>query len=414
MPDKLKPILTTDKTYIFLYGGRGGAKSVSVSKTLLHLGNISKKRVLCTREIQNSIKDSVHTLLKDIISELKYENYIPLDNIIKHSNGTEFIFTGLLRQDIKQSIKSYANIDFCWVEEAQAVSKGSLDVLIPTIRKPGSQIIFTFNRLFPDDPVWKFMESLPEDQKLVIQINWDEIGNLLPETLRMLAELSKAQYESGQNEDYLHIWKGEPVGFSERTVLTLRSIQDAMDREINEDGQEVVGVDVARFGADKTVFIKRKGLKMRDMKQYSKLSVVEVASRIVEFVNNDTKIKILLDATGVGGGVADILRKDGFNVIDINFGGKPKNSDKYNNVISEMWFEFKDQIDQIQLINNSELKSQLCTREWKMDNKERRCIESKDDYKKRGFKSPDLADACLLCYYNPASSGMSLVVDFFN
>jgi phage terminase large subunit len=177
-----------------------------------------------------------------------------------------------------------------------------------------------------------------------------------------------------------------------------------MERQIEPEGQEVIGVDVARFGDDKSVFVKRKGLKMVDMQIYAKLSVVEVAQKVIQFIDNKTSTKILLDATGVGGGVADILRTDGFNVVDINFGGKPKDSDKYNNVISEMWFEFKDNLDQIQLMNDSALKSQLCTREWKMDNKERRCIESKDDYKKRGFKSPDIADACLLCYYNQDES----------
>ena len=91
----------------------------------------------------------------------------------------------------------------------------------------------------------------------------------------------------------------------------------------------------------------------------------------------------------------------GYNVIPINFGAKASNSDKYPNLISEAWFYLQSIIDQISITNDKDLLVELSNREWKMDSKGRRGVESKDDYKKRGFRSPDLADATILCFYTP-------------
>jgi phage terminase large subunit len=93
--------------------------------------------------------------------------------------------------------------------------------------------------------------------------------------------------------------------------------------------------------------------------------------------------------------------KRGYTVVAINFGGKPKDKDKYPNLISEAWFEFETVLPDIELPMNSDLLMELTTRQWKQDNKGKRAVESKVDYKKRGFRSPDLADACIICYYTP-------------
>jgi phage terminase large subunit len=409
MPEKMKAILKP-RRYKFAYGGRGGSKSVSFAKTLLHKANEEKIRVLCAREIQNSIKDSVHSSLKDLIDELGYTEYRVTENsIVNDKTKSEFLFLGLYRQDVKQTIKSYANIDVAWIEEAQSVSKGSLMILDPTIRKENSEIWFSFNRLLPDDPVWMFMEGIEESEKIVIPINHDD-NPYLPEVLRKQMLRSKKEYENGVSDDYLHVWLGEPVAYSDRTVLRTKDIIGAVNRKIDGEGQIVIGVDVARFGKDRTVFFKRKGLKIIEWKEYRQQDLITTSRDLVDFVGrNNTHIPIKIDDTGVGGGVTDYLRVNGYNVKPINFGGKAQDFNKYNNVISEMWFYFKSIVNEVSIPDLQELKSELLTREYYIDNKERRCIESKDQYRKRFRKSPDYADALLLCYYNVDSESFYLL-----
>ncbi len=171
-----------------------------------------------------------------------------------------------------------------------------------------------------------------------------------------------------------------------------------MQRTVSRDGGIVVGADIARFGADRTVFIKREGLQMIDMKILSQKDTQEVARKLAEFAQGG---RIVVDDTGVGGGVTDKLRDLGCTVSPINFGSRARQKKKYPDIISEMWFNLADQMDEIGLMGNKEIMQELAARNFKYTNDERRKVESKEEYKKRtGRSSPDLADAVILCYYN--------------
>jgi phage terminase large subunit len=400
MPDKMRAFMKPCR-YKFAYGGRGGGKSESAQKLALYRGNEEKTRAMFVREIQNSIADSVHSSLKDLITQLDYTGYVANDrNIINSNTSTNFIFKGMYQEAKKQTVKSYANIDLCIVEEAQSISKETIDLLVPTIRKDNSEIWFLFNRLFPDDPVFRFMQSLPHDQKIVVNINYND-NPFLPKPLIDAAELSKQRYEEGISDDYLHIWLGEPVGESDCTVFSVKEIMDAVAREPDTEGAVQVGVDVARYGNDRTTMFKRKGMAVVETQIFTKLSVPQVAREVVKITGNNITIPVKVDDTGLGGGVTDLLQEWGFNAVGVNFGGSAKQKDLYNNTISEMWFNFKDIIDKVSIPDDTELKSELMTREWHLDNRGKRCIETKDNYKKRGFRSPDKADGLLLAFYEP-------------
>ena len=130
--------------YRVLYGGRGGAKSWAVARALLIKAAKSPLRILCAREFQTSIRDSVHKLLSDQIVALGLIELFEITQAaIRGVNGSEFAFVGL--KNNVANVKSYEGIDICWVEEAQTVSRNSWNVLIPTIRKEGSEIWITFN-----------------------------------------------------------------------------------------------------------------------------------------------------------------------------------------------------------------------------------------------------------------------------
>jgi phage terminase large subunit len=125
-------------------------------------------RVLCAREIQRTINDSVHRLLSDQIAEMGLGGfYTVTDNEIRGRNGTEFFFSGLRTQDVHK-LKSYEGVNICWVEEAHVVSKKSWDILIPTIRAEGSEIWITFNpELDTDETYARFVMRPPKESRVV-------------------------------------------------------------------------------------------------------------------------------------------------------------------------------------------------------------------------------------------------------
>lgn len=383
--------------YIVFYGGRSSGKSRATAESLLLRGRRKKLRILCTREIQNTIKDSVHKLLSDLVELNGFTDYVVMkDSIVNSITGTEFIFKGL-RHNITE-IKSTEGIDICWIEEAQSLTKDSLEIITPTIRKPGSQIIVTFNRFNELDPVYVHFVMNKPAKTYVGKVNYDvlESVGLLPDVIALEIEGDKPHPSL-----FAHKWLGEPVSQSESSILSRDAILEAMNRDIKSDGQVVVGVDVARMGNDRTVFWKRKGLKTTGKQIHRHLKTTEVCDNLEQFVNFDKQVEIKIDDTGVGGGVTDEMEKRGYNVKPVNFGEKAKDEDKYPNLISEAWFQFGEVLGEAELPMDSDLIMELSNRKWSQDTKGKRRIESKQEYKKRGFNSPDLADACIICYYVP-------------
>ncbi|WP_438979987.1 PBSX family phage terminase large subunit [Polynucleobacter sp.] len=210
IPSKLKPLFKEKKRFYFIEGGRGGAKSWSVADFVLLQAMVEKKRVLCTREVQKSISESVHHLLNKKINEFKLPFAVLKNEITCSANGSNFIFHGL-RDDTSKGIKSLEDVDIAWVEEAQYVSKSSLDILIPTIRKPGSILIFTYNRKELSDPVHDLMESIPDDEKIHVNINYDD-NPFCSEELKKEALRSRLKAEkTGDWGEYEYVWMGKPL-----------------------------------------------------------------------------------------------------------------------------------------------------------------------------------------------------------
>lgn len=184
-------------------GGRGSGKSWGFARALLILGKSRRMRILCAREIQKSIKQSVHKLLKDQIQVLGLsEFYDVLETEIRGKNGTEFAFTGLASHTV-DSIKSYEGVDVCWVEEAQFVSKRSWDILIPTIRKGGSEIWFTFNPELETDETYQRFVSNPPPDCVVVEMNYSD-NPWFPREL----EAERKHCLLTDPKGYQNIWEG--------------------------------------------------------------------------------------------------------------------------------------------------------------------------------------------------------------
>lgn len=201
-PAKLQ-FLFRPKRYKIAYGGRGGSKSWGFARALLILGAQKTLRILCARETQKSITDSVYKLLCDQIADLQLQSfYSATKTNIVGSNGTEFTFAGI-RQSSVGDIKSYEGCDICWVEEAQIVSKRSWEILIPTIRKDGSEIWVSFNPDLETDDTYKRFVISPPTESDVVKVNWRD-NPWFPDVLQQEMLDLKAK----SPDDYEHVYEG--------------------------------------------------------------------------------------------------------------------------------------------------------------------------------------------------------------
>ena len=225
-PDKLG-FLFSPYRYKVAHGGRGSAKSWSFGRALLIAGTERTLRILCTREVQKSIKDSVHKLLEDQIQAMGLGFFYEVfDNEIRGRNGTEFIFAGLANHTV-DSIKSFEGIDRVWVEEAQSVSKHSWDILIPTIRKDESEIWVGFNPVLDTDETWvRFIEN-PPPNACVVQLNYSD-NPWFPAVL----EEERLHCEASNPDDYSNIWLGKCRAAVKGAIYATEVATAALDERI--------------------------------------------------------------------------------------------------------------------------------------------------------------------------------------
>ena len=407
IPPKLRP-LWQPKRYKIITGGRGSAKSWTVAKILTIEASKECHKILCTREIQESLKVSVYDLLKYTCQNLVYPGWVfHNDEIFNTITGSCFLFAGLRDLRAAKSIKSYFNIDRAWVEEAEAVSKESWEILTPTIRgnKDNSEIYATFNRYDEFDPVYLKYCMVPDPDVLFIEINWRE-NPWFPDVLRK-------EKDKDRREDYdlyLHKWENHPIAALEKAVISQEAVNEACRRILTPDpyDRQTIGIDTARYGDDKTKVYERRGNIVRKLFERKHEAPIITAREVA--AHCDSKYtQINADNGGLGGGgMNDALRDMGFqNVIDINFGGTAKDSQKYKDVATEMYLEARDLMPFIQLPDILTLKQDLYGRKFTYLNDEynRRKIEPKEEFKKRyQGRSPDDGDACLLCLYDPGGS----------
>lgn len=189
--------------YRVAYGGRGSGKSWAFAQALLMRSLDEPLMIVCAREIQNSLKDSVFKLLTSQAQLMGISHMFDYGReYFRGRNGSEFIFRGLRSLNV-DSVKSLEGADICWVEEAQSLSKHSWEILTPTIRKPGSEIWVSFNPDLPTDETYARFVTNPHPQARIIKINYDE-NPFFPETL----ELERAHLERADPDAYSHVWLG--------------------------------------------------------------------------------------------------------------------------------------------------------------------------------------------------------------
>jgi phage terminase large subunit len=211
LPRKARDVLVPDVgpngkrvRYRCLYGGRDGAKSHSIARMILVRGLAKAERILCVREVQKSIADSVHRLLADLVKAMDLESFYQIQkNYIIGSNGTQIAFHGL-SGETAMSLKSHEGTSIAWIEEAQTISKRSWDILVPTIRAPDSELWLSFNPDMDSDETYKRFVINPPSDALVAKINWSD-NPWRSQVLDNARELMRVN----SPDDYAHIYEGE-------------------------------------------------------------------------------------------------------------------------------------------------------------------------------------------------------------
>lgn len=351
--------------------------------------------------------------------------------------GSEYMFYGIKNNTTK--IKSLEGIDICWVEEAEAVSKESWETLIPTIRKPGSEIWVSYNpKNILDDTHQRFVIAPPHDICL-LTVNYTD-NPWFPEVLRLeMEECKRKDYDL-----YLHIWEGEPVADSDMAIIKPSWIAAAVDAHLKigfeASGHKRIGFDVADEGEDSNATTLAHGSVVTDCQQWNKGDVITSADRVKNYAEEVRASEIVYDSIGVGAGVKAHLKRvcripaTGFNAGESVFKPEAKyaegktNKDMFSNIKAQAWWGVRDrfyntwrvvkhleanpddrdfvkQFSDDQLISLSSgikqleyLKAEL-SRPWvDYDNNGRVKVESKKDMKKRGIPSPNMADSLIMAF----------------
>lgn len=227
--------------YYVIKGGRGSGKSESVGRHLLIKGLEKPRKIVCGREFQSSIKESVYDMLADFISTYNMQSiYKVMKTEIIGINGTTFSFVGL-RHSIN-SIKSMYDVDQFWGEEAQTFSANTLKILLPTIRKAGSQLYFTMNPDLEEDPSYQSLVVNPPPKTLVLTVNYDQ-NPYFPDRLRQLMEKDRAE----DYDKYLNVWEGQCRQAVEGAIFARQLEKAAQEGRITDDVEWIPQIPVHTY-----------------------------------------------------------------------------------------------------------------------------------------------------------------------
>lgn len=435
MNPNLRDFWLTPSRYKVLYGGRDSSKSWDAAAHAIRLADELPLKFLCTRMFQNRIEESVYTLLIQQIDRFGLrKNYrITNNKIINIKTGAEFNFYGLARNI--EEIKSYEGVDVLWNEESHSITETMWDILIPTIRKNHSEIWLIFNPKLETDFIYKkFILNTPDDT-LVRKINYDENPFLSDVSKKTIEEVKLFDYDK-----YLHIYEGFPRQDDDEVIIKRAWINACIDAhkklKIEVSGEKITGYDVADSGSDSNAFVNKHGILVSKVHQWRAKEDELVKS--AKIVRNEAKLfgsTVRYDSIGVGAGVGsninELNKHDNLEVKceAFNSGGKVfkphvfyefgvSNKDYFANAKGQMWKNVADRMlttynavtkgldfnpDEIISISSDcayieELITELSTPRKDYDMAGRFKVEGKKDLAKRGVKSPNLADAFIMCF----------------
>jgi phage terminase large subunit len=357
-----------------------------------------KLRILCTRDLQNSIKESFHAELRSAIASTPWlqSHYEVGESYIRGKNGTEFLFKGLRHN--MAAIKSMAQIDLCIVEEAEDVLEESLIDLIPTIRAERSEIWFIWNPKMEGSPVDQRMRRHCPQNAIIMEVNYRDNpwfpAVLEAERLNDLATLDAALYK--------HIWEGAYLVDNEFSLIRYDVVREAFDRKVGYlTHTKIMGVDVGMsLTGDPSALGVRQGPAVTHMEEFNYDDTFSIAGRIRNRAEELGVNYIVVDAISWGKGVADVLAGWNLPVMKLNVGEVASERERFFNLKAELWWKMAEWFNELQCSIfpfdlRTRLAMELCAPKYGYNPNGKIFLEKKQDMLKRGIKSTNLAD-CLM------------------
>lgn len=437
------------------YGGRGSAKTRTFVSILTNNVLYTGWRLVCFREVMKSLEDSVYQEFVDEIDRRdlgKWFNILRGEIQCPHSGGV-IKFDGLLRN--QQKIKGFAGFDAAWVEEAENVTAESWKFLIPTLRKSGSEIWVSYN---PEDPLSathqmfvtnrKFPDFLHDKRYCIVkQINYTD-NPRFPQELRDDMELMKAS----DFEMYRHVYLGEPVGNSELAIIkpfwVTSSIGAHLKLGIQPSGGKLAGFDVSDEGPDSNALIVRHGIVVNHCEEWKDIDPNSAARHVFRESLRMKLDQVSYDNIGVGAGAKGAIREElaaldrkvrparfeGFAANaavmwpEQEYAPGKKNADMFLNLKAQAWWLLADRFRNTHDALNGKPydPEMLISLDPNLPNLEKLCaelsqprreflngkfrVEPKDQMKKRGVMSPNLADALVMAFAPESSFDLSALL----
>lgn len=388
--------------YLVLYGGAGSGKSVfAAQKIVLRCLQEPGHRFLILRKVARTIKGSVFELIKDILSSEGVIDKVYINRSEKYfrfQNGSEIVTSGL---DDSEKLKSIHGITGIWIEEATELQEE--DFIQADLRLRGEtdhykQVILTFNPISRLHWLYKFVNETNED-KMAIHTTFrdnrfagdeyeDVLSNIDDENLHLI--YAKGEWGGGDEPDQL---------------IKYNYVFNAKEHIKREEGKQRLGVDVARFGDDDTVFAREEGNDLVELEPYSKLDTNETSQKVKQWIleyNIDADM-VGVDGVGLGAGVVDNLHTWGYNVKEIISGASPVEGVfgkdtvyQFYDLRSQMWWFMREKLKNGELkisVDSKRLMEDLTAPKYKIQGDKTIRVESKQDIKKRLGRSTDYGDA---------------------
>ena len=402
IPKKLLPVLFEINNYpLFLIeGGRGSGKTHSVGRIILYIAEHRKVKVCCGRVVKDSVKHSVLALFKELIDEYNLNFDVSENQIVHRETGSVIFFKGFREQEIV-NIKGLEGVDILWIDEAETVTKRAVDVIVPTIRKQNSIIIFTMNRYVKNDAVYQYCTS--RKSCLHIHINYFE-NPYCPQKLIDEAEECKRYNMS----DYNHIWLGNPLEQGINYLVASEKIEKALSltwTEENHPNNSVMSVDLSASGGDLCV-AKRLIQRSRSVWEeaetitWSEADTDITKGKIINLYSKWQPSFLIGDADGLGYPIICSLKNSLENVVAFRGAMQAKNV-QYGNARADGYMALKEMLDCGFLrlnCQNTARQIEYMKTKWS-PNTGRVFILDKKEIRKEQNESPDFADSLMMAIY---------------
>ena len=402
IPKKLFPFIFSfnNYSYFLLEGGRAPGKTQSVARFLLYICQNRKVRICCGREIQNSINESVKTVFVDLIEKYNLAYVIKKDCLINNLTDSKIFFKGF-REQGSVNIKGLEGIDILWIDESQSITKTTLDIIVPTIRKKNSVIIFTMNRYTRFDAVYNFCAK----RKDCLHININYFDN--PFVDKKI--INEAQVCKNTNlNDYNHIWLGYPLTNNNEFLLSSDMLDKSVNLKYEVDSSyfnnSIMSVDLSASGADLCVaklFIQQNSTIWleKETLSWSESDTDVTKGKIISLYSTWQPKTLILDADGLGYpiwiSISHVIKNT------IGFRGASKAQSKYAlNARADGYLALRDYLEKgyLKLTDKNAIRQlEYIKKTYKANGLI--AIQDKKEIRKIHNESPDFADCAMMALY---------------